>query len=77
LALSSRGRQFIHETKKNTTFPIINKITQSAGMLPSCGRTMLTLDVLATDIQQYCFTNPALRFSHTDYHCSPVVLPIS
>lgn len=76
LALSSQGRQFIHETKKNATLPIVNKITQSADMLTSCGRTMLALDILASDIQQYCFTNPALRFSHTDYHYSPAVLPV-
>jgi len=77
LALNSRGRGFIHEIKKNTTFPIINKITQSVGTLTSCGFTMLALDILATDIQQYCFTNPALRFSHADYHYSPIVLPVS
>lgn len=75
LALNSRGSQFLHERRKQAACTLITKITKAGGTLTPSAQAMLSLDVLATDIQYLCMHHKEQRLARQDYYRSPLVVP--
>lgn len=58
---------------KYAQLPIITSVARDIKKLDSLGQSLLSLDLRATDIQQYCSKNEAYRSARRDYYISPII----
>ena len=68
LAFNNRGRQWL---RNKYEIPLIQKWAKAPNELSTLGRTMHSIDTLATDMQALCFHNESHRIGHRDYTYTP------
>lgn len=68
LAFNDRGRQWL---RNKYEIPVIQKWAKAPNELGALGRTMHSIDTLATDMQALCFHNESHRIGHRDYTYTP------
>lgn len=73
LALNGRGAAFLKGAKQ---LPVVTKVRADAPGLSPLGQEQLRLDLMASDIQSFCFSKENQRKGHQDYYHSPIFLPI-
>lgn len=74
LALNGRGAAFLKGAKGQ--LPVVTKVRADAPGLSPLGQEQLRLDLMASDIQSFCFSKENQRKGHQDYYHSPIFLPI-
>ncbi len=70
LGMSSLGRAYLRTL--HTELPVITKLTNVR--LSSAAQSQLAIDLLASDIQSFCFTDSSHRSGKKDYFLSPIVI---
>ncbi len=58
---------------KRSTLPIVTSFARARQELSADAQKLLSLDRKATDLQRYCYHNPAERAGGQDYYRSPVI----
>ena len=77
LAMNDNGSLVLRQAKERCGCTIITKTAKAATILTPADRTMLNLDLRATDLQHLCMTGADHRLARQDYFTSPVILPES